>query len=55
MFCCDALCWLLQHIRTKLGMHDIRKIYANVHVIESTFHVSAHRLEAPALQNLLLL
>ncbi|CAI7818725.1 unnamed protein product [Closterium sp. NIES-53] len=30
---------IVQHIRTKLGQHDLRKIYSNVFVIESTFQI----------------
>ncbi|CAI7934253.1 unnamed protein product, partial [Closterium sp. NIES-54] len=30
---------IVQHIGSKLGQHDLRKIYSNVHVIESTFQV----------------
>lgn len=30
---------IVQHIRTKLGQHDLRKIYPNVFVIQSTFQV----------------
>ncbi|CAI5972234.1 unnamed protein product, partial [Closterium sp. NIES-64] len=35
---------IVQHIRTKLGQHDLRKIYSNVFVIESTFQVSGKQL-----------
>ncbi|KAJ1290313.1 hypothetical protein BS78_02G233900 [Paspalum vaginatum] len=28
---------IVQHIRTKLGQHDLCKIYPNVHVVQSTF------------------
>lgn len=28
---------IVQHIRTKLGQHDLCKIYSNVYVIQSTF------------------
>lgn len=30
---------IVQHIRTKLGQHDLCKIYPNVHVVQSTFQV----------------
>ena len=30
---------IVQHIRTKLGQHDLCKIYPNVYVIQSTFQV----------------
>eukprot|EP00270_Netrium_digitus_P013553 TRINITY_DN4517_c0_g2_i2.p1 TRINITY_DN4517_c0_g2~~TRINITY_DN4517_c0_g2_i2.p1 ORF type:complete len:489 (+),score=116.09 TRINITY_DN4517_c0_g2_i2:272-1738(+) len=30
---------IVQHIRTKLGQHDLRKIYPNVFVIQSTFQI----------------
>lgn len=32
---------IVQHIRTKLGQHDLCKIYPNVYVIHSTFQVMA--------------
>jgi hypothetical protein len=31
---------IVQHIRTKLGQHDLCKIYPNVYVIHSTFQVN---------------
>ena len=31
---------IVQHIRTKLGQHDLCKIYPNVHVVQSTFQVN---------------
>jgi len=31
-----AIDLIVQHIRTKLGQHDFRKIYPNVYVIQST-------------------
>ncbi len=34
-----AIDLIVQHIRTKLGQHDLRKIYPNVYVIQSTFQV----------------
>ena len=34
-----ALDLIVQHIRTKLGQHDLCKIYPNVYVIQSTFQV----------------
>lgn len=34
-----AIDLIVQHIRTKLGQHDLRKIYRNVFVIQSTFQV----------------
>nr|PNR47882.1 hypothetical protein PHYPA_012355 [Physcomitrium patens] len=34
-----AIDLIVQHIRTKLGQHDLRKIYPNVFVIQSTFQV----------------
>lgn len=30
---------IVQHIRTKLGQHDLRKIYPNVHVIPTNFQI----------------
>lgn len=30
---------IVQHIRTKLGQHDLCKIYPNLYVIQSTFQV----------------
>lgn len=35
-----AINLIVQHIHTKLGQHDLCKIYPNVHVIQSTFQVS---------------
>jgi hypothetical protein len=32
-----AIDLIVQHIHTKLGHHDLRKIYPNVYVIQSTF------------------
>ena len=34
-----AIDLIVQHIRTKLGQHDLCKIYPNVNVIHSTFQV----------------
>lgn len=34
-----AIDLIVQHIRTKLGQHDLRKIYPNVYVIQSTFQM----------------
>lgn len=34
-----AIDLIVQHIRTKLGQHDLCKIYPNLHVIQSTFQV----------------
>lgn len=34
-----AIDLIVQHIRTKLGQHDLCKIYSNVSVINSTFQV----------------
>lgn len=34
-----AIDLIVQHIRTKLGQHDLCKIYPNVFVIHSTFQV----------------
>ncbi|CAM6119552.1 unnamed protein product [Calypogeia fissa] len=34
-----AIDLIVQHIRTKLGQHDLRKIYPNVTVIQSTFQI----------------
>ena len=33
---------IVQHIRTKLGQHDLCKIYPNVYVIQSTFQASCY-------------
>lgn len=35
-----AIDLIVQHIRTKLGQHDLCKIYPNLYVIQSTFQVS---------------
>ena len=37
-----AIDLIVQHIRTKLGQHDLCKIYPNVYVIQSTFQVSVN-------------
>jgi hypothetical protein len=37
-----AIDLIVQHIRTKLGQHDLRKIYPNVYVIQSTFQVCSY-------------
>ncbi|CAJ1920144.1 unnamed protein product [Sphenostylis stenocarpa] len=37
-----AIDLIVQHIRTKLGQHDLCKIYPNVYVIQSTFQVSSN-------------
>lgn len=34
-----AIDLIVQHIRTKLGQHDLCKIYSNLYVIQSTFQV----------------
>lgn len=34
-----AIDLIVQHIRTKLGQHDLCKIYPNVYVIQFTFQV----------------
>lgn len=34
-----AIDLIVQHIRTKLGQHDLCKIYSNLFVIQSTFQV----------------
>ncbi|KAJ6949292.1 uridine kinase-like protein 1 [Populus alba x Populus x berolinensis] len=34
-----AIDLIVQHIHTKLGQHDLCKIYPNVHVIQSTFQI----------------
>ncbi|KAK6912992.1 hypothetical protein RJ641_022593 [Dillenia turbinata] len=34
-----AIDLIVQHIRTKLGLHDLCKIYPNVNVIQSTFQI----------------
>lgn len=34
-----AIDLIVQHIRTKLGQHDLCKIYPNIYVIQSTFQV----------------
>ena len=34
-----AIDLIVQHIRTKLGQHELCKIYPNVYVIQSTFQV----------------
>lgn len=35
-----AIDLIVQHIHTKLGQHDLCKIYSNLFVIQSTFQVS---------------
>lgn len=40
-----AIDLIVQHIHTKLGQHDLCKIYANLFVITSTFQVSVIYLE----------
>lgn len=35
-----AIDLIVQHIRTKLGQHDLCKIYPNLYVIQSTFQVA---------------
>ncbi|KAG5529999.1 hypothetical protein RHGRI_030386 [Rhododendron griersonianum] len=35
---------IVQHIRTKLGQHDLCKIYPNLYVIQTTFQVVEHGL-----------
>lgn len=35
-----AIDLIVQHLRTKLGQHDLCKIYPNLVVIQSTFQVS---------------
>ncbi|CAI0457584.1 unnamed protein product [Linum tenue] len=39
-----AIDLIVQHIQTKLGLHDLCKIYPNVYVIQSTFQVVEHGL-----------
>ncbi|KAF9667184.1 hypothetical protein SADUNF_Sadunf16G0306600 [Salix dunnii] len=39
-----AIDLIVQHIRTKLGQHDMCKIYPNLYVIQSTFQVVEHGL-----------
>ncbi|KAH1062862.1 hypothetical protein GLYMA_02G302900v4 [Glycine max] len=39
-----AIDLIVQHIRTKLGQHDMCKIYRNLYVIQSTFQVVEHGL-----------
>ncbi|KAL6319283.1 hypothetical protein AAG906_013957 [Vitis piasezkii] len=39
-----AIDLIVQHIRTKLGQHDLCKIYPNVNVMHSTFQVVKHGL-----------
>ncbi|KQJ90919.1 uridine kinase-like protein 1, chloroplastic [Brachypodium distachyon] len=34
-----AIDLIVQHIRTKLGMHDLCKIFPNVYVVQSTFQI----------------
>ncbi|KAF3778041.1 Uridine kinase-like protein 1 [Nymphaea thermarum] len=34
-----AIDLIVQHIRTKLGQHNLCKIYPNVHVVQSTFQI----------------
>jgi hypothetical protein len=37
-----AIDLIVQHIRTKLGQHNLHKIYPNVYVIQSTFQVCSY-------------
>lgn len=37
-----AIDLIVQHIRTKLGQHDLCKIYPNLYVIQSTFQVFSY-------------
>lgn len=39
-----AIDLIVQHIRTKLGQHDLCKIYPNLYVIQSTFQVLTYLL-----------
>ncbi|KAL0306217.1 UNVERIFIED_CONTAM: Uridine kinase-like protein 3 [Sesamum radiatum] len=39
-----AIDLIVQHIRTKLGQHDLCKIYPNLYAIQSTFQVVEHGL-----------
>ncbi|KAK8619051.1 hypothetical protein V6N13_133020 [Hibiscus sabdariffa] len=39
-----AIDLIVQHIRTKLGQHDLCKIYPNAYIIQSTFQVVEHGL-----------
>ncbi|XP_052207133.1 uridine kinase-like protein 3 isoform X2 [Diospyros lotus] len=39
-----AIDLIVQHIHTKLGQHDLCKIYPNLYVIQSTFQVVEHGL-----------
>ncbi|CAN1321683.1 Uridine/cytidine kinase UKL1, chloroplastic [Linum perenne] len=39
-----AIDLIVQHIQTKLGLHDLCKIYPNVYVIQTTFQVVEHGL-----------
>ncbi|KAL1149365.1 hypothetical protein V6Z11_A10G186000 [Gossypium hirsutum] len=39
-----AIDLIVQHLRTKLGQHDLCKIYPNAYVIQSTFQVVEHGL-----------
>jgi hypothetical protein len=34
-----AIDLIVQHIRTKLGQHDLRKIHPNLYVIQTTYQV----------------
>ncbi|KAK4410000.1 Uridine kinase-like protein 1, chloroplastic [Sesamum angolense] len=45
-----AIDLIVQHIRTKLGQHDLCKIYPNVYVIQSTFQmaVTTYNTSLPA-------
>lgn len=42
-----AIDLIVQHIHTKLGQHDLCKIYPNVYVIHSTFQVLLLNLFMP--------
>lgn len=45
-----AIDLIVQHIRTKLGQHNLCKIYPNVNVIQSTFQVIFILLHLPLLK-----
>lgn len=48
-----AIDLIVQHIHTKLGQHDLCKIYPNVYVIQSTFQVRHETFYRPIIFNFL--
>lgn len=49
-----AIDLIVQHIRTKLGQHDLCKIYPNVYVVNTTFQVQSIVSLDPKFHNVIL-